>query len=964
MLFNARSLGNKEVGVIEFLKEKMCDVCFVTEAWLKVKDKSTVAKIQDLGYDVKFQPRRGSRRGGGICVLFKPDLNVSKCNIKSYKSMEVMQTTIKSSQSLIRVSTFYRTGNLTVKKRDCFINDLDHYLESLIGLKGENVLCGDFNVHVEHTQSLNTLELYAVTESYGFSQLVNEPTHQEGGILDLIFLKYDGNMKELADKSLYVHELYHSVTSDHCFIEYMLSFVKDPPKPEKQRISFRDYKSIDIRQFCSDFEVLAKSKNIFSLDLNDALHCFNESLVEVLDSHAPIINKQFSNKRTDFTNPTILSLRRLRRKYERKYRRSNNPDDLAQYTFYVNQVRKCVNASRNDFYRSDLSKQKTNKKHKFKTLNSMLGNRTPVVLPDTTCDFDLCNEFAQYFVTKIDTIRENITNQNCTILEREPLFESNQSVNSLDEFSAVTPDTLKTVMSELSNKQCELDVIPTELFKACSQLLSSYVLNIINVSLHTGTFPDKFKRALVRPTFKSSALDNNHKGNFRPLSNLCFYSKVLEKCVFKQLVDHLDANGLLGNCQSAYRQFHSCETALTLVSNDILNSLDSGLPTFIVMLDLSAAFDTVDHSILIERLKTNFHIKGTALQWFKSYLNNRSFNVKIRCSLSNGVITFHGVPQGSILGPILFLLYISEIEKIAKLYGLELHMFADDMQIYIAFKRNTILSSISNIEHCLRHIKLWMSTNFLKVNEDKTQFLLISSKTKHCNMFSDLCLSFGGTTIVPSLTAKNLGVTLDSNMSMISYINMITSKGYFYLHNFYKVADKLTHDLKVELVTTYILPLLDYCNILLFAATKVNRAKLQKLLNNAVRFVFNLNGKRKRKWHITPFLKKLHILPIESRIVYKSCLFVYKCIHGLAPKYLSDLIVPKIMYDRLRSSKDFFCLDYTIPQSKYGESAYSHNAPYHWNKLPFEVKMSPSLDVFKTSLKTYLFTSAYCCDTT
>ena len=729
----------------------------------------------------------------------------------------------------------------------------------------------------------NTVELYALTDSYGFSQVISEPTHQAGGTLDLLFLRNDGNLKELVDKSLHVYELHYSLMSDHNFIEYLLPFVTDPPKPEKRFISYRNYKDIDIQQFCSDFEVLANSKNITNLNINDAIDCFNTCITEILDAHAPVINKQFSNKRTNFTNPTILSLRRLRRKYERRYRRLKCSEDLLKYHYYVAQVRKCVNTSRNDFYRNDLSNQKNDKKQKFKILNSMLGNRNPVVFPDTSSDEKLCNEFEQFFVSKINNIRDNITNQNCTLqeVEVESMHRNDDAdITPFNKFSTVTCDILKTVVRELSNKQCELDVMPTDLFKKCLQLLSSYMLNIINLSLSSGTFPDAFKTAIVRPCLKNSALDQNRKENFRPLSNLCFFSKVLEKCVLKQLLEHLNNYGLLGNCQSAYRQFHSCETALTLVSNDILNNLDHGLPTFIVMLDLSSAFDTVDHSILIDRLKKQFHIRDTVLQWFNSYLSNRNFNVKIRCSISKGIITLYGVPQGSILGPILFLLYISEIEKIAKLYGLKLHIFADDMQLYISFQHNNILSDIRNIEHCLRHIKLWMSTNFLKVNEDKTQFLVISPKINQYNMFSDLCISFGGSTILPSYTAKNLGVTLDSNMSMITYINAITSRGYFYLHNFYKVADKLTYDLKVQLVTTYILPLLDYCNVLLFSATKVDRAKLQKLLNNAVRFIFNLNGKRKRKFHITPYLKKLHILPIESRIIYKLCLYVYKSIHG------------------------------------------------------------------------------------
>ena len=194
---------------------------------------------------------------------------------------------------------------------------------------------------------------------------------------------------------------------------------------------------------------------------------------------------------------------------------------------------------------------------------------------------------------------------------------------------------------------------------------------------------------------------------------------------------------------------------------------------------------------------------------------------------------------------------------------------------------------------------------------------------------------------------------------MTSNINAITSKGYFYLKNFYRVADKLTHDLKVQLVTTYILPLLDYCNILLFSATKTSHAKLQKLMNNAVRFIFNLSGKRKRKLPITPYLKKLHFLPIEHRIIYKLCLLVFKSIHGTAPKYLSDLIVPRVMHSGLRSSKDLYCLDFNIPKSTYGEHAYSFIAPYHWNKIPLDIRMSSSVEVFKCSLKTYLFTCAY-----
>ena len=415
---------------------------------------------------------------------------------------------------------------------------------------------------------------------------------------------------------------------------------------------------------------------------------------------------------------------------------------------------------------------------------------------------------------------------------------------------------------------------------------------------------------------------------------------------------------MFGCCQSAYRKFHSCETAITKVSNDILNTLDANNNAFLIFLDLSAAFDLVDHDILLKQLSDRFHIKSVVLEWFKSYLKDRSYSVKIGCSISNSILIFYGVPQGSILGPILFLLYVCAIEDIAKLYGLKIHMFADDMQLYISFVNATIYENVANIEHCLRHIKWWMSSNFLKINESKTQFLIVSPKNSNVSLFADMLISFGGSIILPSDNATNLGVEFNSSMSFESHINSITSKGYYYLNNFYRVADKLTFDLKVQLITTYILPLLDYCNVVLTAATQSNVNKLQKVLNSAVRFVFGLNG-RKYRYSISPYLKRLHILPVNFRIRYKLCLLVYKCIQGLAPKYLCELLSEKVSYERLRSSNDLLALHVDIPNRSYGEHAFSHAASVQWNLLPQALRLTASLNEFKSRLKTHFFRKCY-----
>ena len=208
--------------------------------------------------------------------------------------------------------------------------------------------------------------------------------------------------------------------------------------------------------------------------------------------------------------------------------------------------------------------------------------------------------------------------------------------------------------------------------------------------------------------------------------------------------------------------------------------------------------------------------------------------------------------------------------------------------------------------------------------------------------------------ILPSDAAVNLGVKIDSSMSLKDQINCITSKGYFYLNNFYRIGDKLTHELKVQMVTTYIIPLVDYCNVILLCASKQSINKLQKLLNSAVRFIFHLNGK-KRFRSITPYLKKLHFLPVEFRIKYKLCLLVFKCVQGLAPQYLTDLLKERVTDSRLRSSDDFFLLHESTPTTHFGECAFSYAGPHEWNKLPYDLRACTALNNFKCALKTHFF---------
>ena len=480
---------------------------------------------------------------------------------------------------------------------------------------------------------------------------------------------------------------------------------------------------------------------------------------------------------------------------------------------------------------------------------------------------------------------------------------------------------------------------------------------IINESLSKGYFSQLLKVALVKPSLKKETLDPDLFSNYRPVSNLPFLSKILEKCVQKQFLEHLKRNNLYAKFQSAYREGHSCETAIAKIVDDILMFIDNNSNVILMFLDLSAAFDTVNHSILLKRLKNKYGVKGSALDLFESYLSNRCFHVKIVKAKSNGRDLKYGVPQGSILGPILFILYTQTVETIAKRYGLEIHLFADDTQLYMYFKTETAEPKITILEKCLLEIKEWMMLNFLKLNEDKTQLLIISGKK---NVDSEnFAIDFCGNRIEPLDEAVNLGVYFDTSMSMEKYVKHICSRGYSTLRNLWNIAGKLSKDLRIQLVHSFILSRLDYCNISLYGINKKQMKKLQKLLNSAIRFVFNLTGKKYRD-HITPYMKKLHILPVEYRIKYKVVMLTFKCLHGIAPKYLSQLIKLKVGLESLRNSNDYFLIEYpTLPKTPNGYRRFSYAAAKEWNVLSYDLRNITEMEIFKKKLKAYYYDKCF-----
>ena len=307
---------------------------------------------------------------------------------------------------------------------------------------------------------------------------------------------------------------------------------------------------------------------------------------------------------------------------------------------------------------------------------------------------------------------------------------------------------------------------------------------------------------------------------------------------------------------------------------------------FLILLDLSAAFDTVDHNILLTRLEKRFGVTGSAIDWIKSYLHNRKHTVVINNTSSSDRLTTCNVPQGSVLGPEFFSDYGSPLADLIRSFGIQVHLYADDTKLYLAFKPGSSeTTAMENIETCIEHVRRWMTSNFLKLNDDKTEFIIVGSKQQLTKVSSN-SVRVGDVDILHAESVKNIGAWFDSSFKLDKQISMTCRSAWHHIRNIEKVGKYLCFETTATLFHAVVTTKLDQNNSLLVNSPKTLLQKLQKVQNAAAKLV-----SRKRKFDsVTPLLQELHWLPIEQRIQYKVALLVYKSLNGCGPLYLAELL--------------------------------------------------------------------------
>ena len=357
--------------------------------------------------------------------------------------------------------------------------------------------------------------------------------------------------------------------------------------------------------------------------------------------------------------------------------------------------------------------------------------------------------------------------------------------------------------------------------------------------------------------------------------------------------------------------------------------VDTGKTAGLILLDLSAAFDTIDHNQLLERLNKSLGINGTVFRWMTSYLTHRFQSVKIKSTCSN-MLKAH-----------------KEISH---------HLYADDTQLYFTVSPDS--SIFDEVRTCLNNVRVWMSDNRLKLNPDKTEYILFSSKRDN-NRASFTAMD---TELRPSDQVRNLGVIFDRNFKFNKQVESISKSCRYHMRDFYRIRKYLTRDAAIKLANALVTSRIDYCNSLLGFVSERELKRLQVIQNSLARLVC----KQRKFSHATPLLKSLHWLPVKYRIDYKSCLLIFKTIKFHTPSYFTQWFIPyscSVNTRRSLVSKHFLnevAFDRKIHKSKTCfDGIFSVRGPKLWNSLPLDLRVSENVDSFKSKLKTYFFSKAY-----
>ena len=682
-------------------------------------------------------------------------------------------------------------------------------------------------------------------------------------------------------------------------------------------------------------------------DINEACFTLIKTIQHQLDHHAPVKSRRVKHKRLpEWSNQEILTTRKLR---DISKRHGNWPD----YKKYRNKTKTLIRQAKKHHFSEAVTNLKDTKsiwKH-LRTANkktSACDNALPDELEINgqkyTNSQDIAFKLNDYFASISEYINTNDVITSAPDLTKLEAFISSKI--PLDTFFRIPKITVNQV-SEFINglnpaKATGLDGIGPRILKLASTVLSPSITALINKSIETATFPDQLKMAKLYPIYKGGS--KSDPANYRPISILPTISKNFEKHINKHLVAFLNKYKVIHANQSGFRQKHSCQTTLVKLIDQWMACIDRGDIVGSVFLDFRKAFDLVDHSILIDKLSL-YKCQGPDLNLISSYLKSRQQDIDGGKGLSTPANIKSGVPQGSILGPTLFLIFINDLPLHMEYCDIDL--FADDATFHANGKTK------SEVEPKLQtdgnNSKSWEKHHKMQIHYDKTSCMTLGSRHRTQNEASKLDITIDGSEIKQVDKQKLLGVYIDENLLWTTHIDYLCSTISIKISLLKQLSTYVPVKVQKLFYQGYILPLIDYGSNTWGSTSKLNIERLSKLQKRAARIILKADFDTPS----SEMFNELGWSTIENRHNYNKAVLTYKALNDLTPEYISNLLKPTFeTHNRnLRSATNG---SLSVPRSRtsFFDRSFSATAPKLWNSLPKEITTASSLENFKQLAKT------------
>ena len=935
---NARSLPNSIDEIRYILFRTSFDIFGVSETWLIPGTPKDRVNID--GYKV-FRQDRTHKRGGGVALYVKN--NYKTKILKTPMDIIVPENIwveIEIGNKKLVVGVLYKAPNIPY-------TIFSHCIEAFIKIYSnyDNViLLGDINIDMLDMDCASTkFFMENFIEPLSLHQVITKPTRVTKTSRTLIDHAIVTNTKNV----LVAECIDAPGISDHHLI--FLAYSLKKPKFKPYTITTRNFKRINWDAFYQDLEELPWENSFNNSDVNSKVTIFETYTNELLDKHAPY--KTFRVTKSDPTpwiDDDLKVLMSLRDEKKLSFNESGIEKLFDEYKEVRNKVTKL--------------RRRAFAKHVHKNLNSKIKQSKDFYKAARSLHIIPNKKLRNPINFSASKLNEAFTKNNNSPADEigidaqiRSMYEKNPPTIHKFNFTEVNEcEVVKTVKS-LKSTSFGVDKINSYILKLIINRVGAVVTDIVNTSFKTRIFPTRWKSAIITPIPKVDY--PSKEKDFRPISLLCTISKVLEKIANKQILAYLIKHALLDTCQSAYKPHHGCITALIKVVDDILDGIDDSEATLLVLLDFSKAFDTVHHRLLLEKLSI-LGFQDDALEWVKSYLSDRKQQVKTENGVSDFINLNNGVPQGSILGPLLFTVMVLDVRQ--HINFASHHSYADDLQLYKSFQPENVNDAIISMNVDLKNISEYCHNSALKINEEKCFFTIIGSHKTLAKIphMPHVDLTINKIPIERVFEVRNLGITFDEVLSWRRQVSRSIQKamGNFITISRYKKF--LTKESKIILVESVILSMFNFGNTLQLNIGHQLQTKIQRVQNLCLKFIFNV--KKKSVVDYDELRRNLNMLDMNQRRVLHSQCLLFKIINGSGPVYLRDLFTlhHEVSVRQTRTSDCNIYLPNT-PISSIHNKSFRFYAARVWNELPSDVKNSNTLGTFKRKVKQILLSKKF-----